>query len=78
MNNYLVMGLAHEIKVSRKRMKEKKILKEEVQQEIEKSLSFDLNQNDWSETNDIILYYGYGKFTKFDIEPYFESSKCHK
>ena len=66
------MGLAHEIKVSRKRMKEKTILKEEVRQEIEKSLFFDLNQYDETETKDFLKFTLKKQVMETDLIPFLE------
>ena len=72
MGQFLVMGLAHEIKVSRKRMNEKKILKEELRQEIEKSLFFDLNQYDEKETDDILMFSLKKQVMETDLIPFLE------
>ena len=56
MGQYLAIGLTHEIIISRKELNQKKISKEELRQEIEKSLLFDMTLYDETETEKDLVF----------------------
>ena len=56
MGQYVAMGLAYEMRIYLDDMRRKKISKEELRQEIEKSLLFDMNLYDETETSEYLLF----------------------
>jgi len=72
MGQFLAMGLAHEIIVSLDDLRTKKISNKELRQEIEKSLFFDLNLYDETETDGRLLFTLKSQVLEKELIPFLE------
>jgi len=72
MGQFLAMGLAHEIVVSRDDLKKKKISIEELRQEMEKSLLLDLSLYDETEKDNYLVFKLKDSILETDLIPFLE------
>ena len=73
MGQYLAIGLAHEIIISLDDLRKEKISENELQQEIEQSLLFDLNLYDEAETNKNLLFTLKNQVLDTELIPFLEA-----
>jgi hypothetical protein len=72
MGQFLAVGLAHEIVASRKEIKKKNISKEELRQEIEQSMLFDMKLYDETETDNSLIFSLNNQAYERDMIPFLE------
>ena len=70
MGQFLAMGLMHQMIISRDDLKNKKISNEELRQEIEKKLLFDLKLYDETEDGEYLLFTLKDKILETDLIPF--------
>ena len=72
MGQFLTIGLAHEIIISRDDLRKKMISKEELRQEIEQTLLFDLNLYEETETDEVLLFAIKDQVLETELIPFLE------
>ena len=73
MGQFLAMGLTHEIITSRDELRKNKISDEELRQEVEQSLLFDLNMYDETETDKYLLFTLKNQVLETGLIPFLEA-----